>query len=80
MVITASLYQAHAPWLTEVFVELRFDGLADGWTPVDGSMRIAARRVGEIGRMLCDLAEQAEASQKCEITERLAGWHREVNR
>jgi hypothetical protein len=54
--VTASLHRPHAPWPTEVFIELNVSGLMDDWIPVGGTATVPADRAGEIGQILVDLA------------------------
>jgi hypothetical protein len=70
--VTASLHKPHAPWLTEVFIELNVSGLLNDWTPVRGTATIPAHRAEEIGQALVDVARQGSADQHAEIADELA--------
>jgi hypothetical protein len=69
LTITASLYKAHAPWLTEVYIDLDIAGLADNWSLVRGNATVPANRAGEIGQTLVDLAARGSIDQQREIDE-----------
>jgi hypothetical protein len=73
LTVAASLHKPHAPWLTEVYVEVEFSGLTgDDWLPVRGRATVAAHRMVEVGQALLDLARRASAAQQQEIDDYLA--------
>ena len=78
--VHVSLYRAHAPWLTTVFVELELSG----HDPVDqlASLRVTvpAHKADEIGQLLCGIAERAAVDQNEEIQRHLASLRGRVPR
>src|SRR6266498_3429725 len=61
--VTASLYQAHARWLTATYVDLDFFGLEHDWTPISASLHLTTDHARELGRFLTDLSQIGEAEQ-----------------
>lgn len=59
--VTAALYQAHAPWLTGLYVELELSGLDHDWKATGGMLLLTAEQALELGRFLTDLGQAAVA-------------------
>ena len=78
LTISASLYKAHAPWLTEAYVDLDLSGLGTEYQPASLHATIPAHRAGEVGHLLCGLASRASAGQKEEIHQYLASLTKEA--
>lgn len=56
LTVTASLYQAHARWLTSVLVELDICGRDERWQPARLAATITVEQAGDLARALGDLA------------------------
>jgi hypothetical protein len=56
LTVTASLYQAHAPWLTSVLVELDISGRDEHWQPARLAATVTVEQAGDLARVLADLA------------------------
>src|SRR5262245_25474453 len=72
--VGVSLYKAHAPWLTEVYVELELSGHSPDYQPASLRATVPAHKAGEIGQLLCGVAARASADQKEEIQRYLASF------
>jgi hypothetical protein len=65
--ITANLYQAHAPWLTALYVDLELSGLEHDWTPVNGAAHLTPDQALELGRFLTDLGQTAVTDYAAQV-------------
>lgn len=63
LAVTASLHQAHARWLTSVFVQLDVTGLQHDWRPVTGTATLTVEQSASLGRMLTEIAATGAAWQ-----------------
>jgi hypothetical protein len=70
-VVTADLLQAHAPWLTETFVEKQMSGLAQNWELVCGTATAPADTVRSLGLALVELADAGLEEIERQLLERL---------
>jgi hypothetical protein len=63
LTVTATLYQAHAPWLTAVLVTLDIAGLDEQWKPATLNATVTVEQAGNVARVLAELAECGAAWQ-----------------
>ena len=77
--VTASLYQAHAQWLTATYVDLEFSGLERDWLPISASLHLTTNHAVELGRFLADLGEVGEAEQAAQVQAYLSAVSKEVS-
>jgi hypothetical protein len=80
LAVNVSLYKAHAPWLTEVYVELELSGHSANYRPASLRATVPAHKAGEVGQLLCGVAARASADQKEEIRQDLASFGGQVPR
>lgn len=80
LTISVSLYKAHAPWLTEVYVELDLSGHGPDYQLASLRATVPAHKAGEIGQLLCGVAARASADQKEEFQRYLASLGGQVPR
>ncbi len=69
--VTASLYQAHARWLTATYVDLEFSGLKRDWMPISASLHLTTDHAVELGRFLTDLGQIGEAEHVAQVQSNL---------
>ncbi|HKS98187.1 MAG TPA: hypothetical protein VJT31_01540 [Rugosimonospora sp.] len=58
--MTASLYQAHAPWLTSPYLDVDFVGLEQDGRSVAGRLRLPVDQAGGLTRLQAELVRGAE--------------------
>jgi hypothetical protein len=61
--VTASLYQAHARWMTATYLNLELSGLERDWMPISARLDLASEDAVALGRFLTDLAQIGEDEQ-----------------
>lgn len=59
--VTAELVQAHARWMTEPYMSIEVSALADDGQPIHLTAKATATEAADLGRLLLNLAEPAEA-------------------
>jgi len=77
--VTASLYQAHARWLTATYVDLEFSGLERDWLPINASLLLTTDHAVALGRFLTDLGQIGEAEQAAQVQSYLSALSKEVS-
>lgn len=63
LTVTASLYQVHAPWLTDVLVELTLSGRDEHWQLAAVAATVTVEQASDLARSLVDLATDGSARQ-----------------
>lgn len=63
LTVTVGLYQAHARWLTAVLVRLDMTGRGEHWQPATLTATVSVEEVGDLARILTDLAASGSAWQ-----------------
>ena len=76
--VTASLYQAHAPWLTGQYVDIEFSGLEHDWRPITATLLVAADQAVELGRFVTDLGQVAAADYAAQVQAGLSALARKT--
>ncbi|WP_432824757.1 hypothetical protein [Dactylosporangium sp. CA-092794] len=77
--VTASLYQAHARWLTATYVDLEFSGLERDWLPISASLHLTTDHAAELGGFLANLSQIGEAEQAAQVQAYLSALTKEVS-
>ncbi len=77
--VTAALYQAHAPWLTALYVELEFSGLDHDWKATRGTVCLTAEQALDLGRFLTDLGQAAVADYGAQVESYLSSLSEEAS-
>ena len=77
--VTAALYQAHAPWLTALYVELEFSGLDHDWKAPRGTVCLTAEQALDLGRFLTDLGQAAVTDYGAQIESHLSSRSKEAS-
>lgn len=76
--VTASLVQAHAPWLTAPYLSVEFVGLENDWTPVRGTVELTSDGAAKLGRFLAKLADAAADDHAEQVAAYLSTLHKGV--
>ncbi len=78
--ITAALYQAHAPWLTELYVDVEFSGLERDWTAITGTACLPAKQLLGLGRFLTNLGQAAVIDYAAQVEASLSALAKKASR
>jgi hypothetical protein len=76
--LTATLSQAHTPWLTTPYVNLEFVELEQDRMPVTGTVRLIAEQAADLGRFLSELAGTATSARAAQVAAYLSALREEV--
>lgn len=77
--VTASLYQAHARWLTATYVDLEFSGPERNWLPISASLHLTTDHAVALGQFLTDLSQIGEADQAAQVQSYLSTLSKEAS-
>jgi hypothetical protein len=78
LTVTASLYRAHARWLTAVLVTLDMAGLDEHWKPATLTATVTVEQAGDLARVLADLAASGAAWQTRQTEDYLSALQTKV--
>jgi|SRR5947209_3530600 len=77
--VTASLYQAHAPWLTALFVDIEFTGLDHDFQSISGKAHITADKALELGQFLTEVGQTTVEDYDAQVDACLPAISKEVS-